>query len=89
MDINLLTDQENPKHPPVDGHHPVPQESSNPRDPHPSPSTLIWGIYNPLVAYIGMFLTTGILTTTVHHATSSRSQLKEKMRFMEARLQIE
>ncbi|CAE7221783.1 DD3-3 [Symbiodinium sp. CCMP2592] len=43
-----------------------------------------WGIYSPLVAYAGMFLTHAILTDTVHHATASNVNLKEKLRFLEA-----
>ena len=43
-----------------------------------------WGIYSPLVAYAGMFLTHAILTDTVHHATASNVHLKSKIRFMDA-----
>ncbi|CAE7559269.1 DD3-3 [Symbiodinium sp. CCMP2456] len=47
-------------------------------------SLVRWGIYSPLVAYAGMFLTHAILTDTVHHATASNVNLKEKLRFLEA-----
>ncbi|CAE7866793.1 DD3-3 [Symbiodinium microadriaticum] len=48
------------------------------------PRLLRWGIYSPLVAYAGMFLTHAVLTDTVHHATASNVNLKEKLRFLEA-----
>ena len=43
-----------------------------------------WGIYSPLVAYAGMFLTHAVLTDTVHHATASNVRLKQKLRFLDA-----
>ena len=43
-----------------------------------------WGIYSPLVAYAGMFLTHAVLSDTVHHATASNVHLKSKIRFMDA-----
>ncbi|CAK9072727.1 Protein DD3-3 [Durusdinium trenchii] len=45
---------------------------------------LRWGIYNPLVAYSGMFLTSAVLTDTVHHATASNADLQSKLRLMDA-----
>ena len=47
---------------------------------------LRWGIYNPLVAYSGMFLTSAVLTDTVHHATASNADLQSKLRLMDAQM---
>lgn len=48
-------------------------------------NTVRWGIYSPLVAYSGMFLTAAVLTgTTVHHATASNADLKRKLQLMAA-----
>ena len=46
------------------------------------PTLVKWGIYNPLVAYSGMFLTSAILSDTVHHATASNADLRSKLRLM-------
>ena len=46
-------------------------------------TTVRWGIYSPLVAYSGMFLTSAVLTDTVHHATASNADLRSKMRLMD------
>ena len=49
-----------------------------------TPRLVRWGIYNPLVAYAGMFLTHAVLTNTVHHATASNVDLKQKLRLMDS-----
>lgn len=46
-------------------------------------TTVRWGIYSPLVAYSGMFLTSAVLTDTVHHATASNADLRSKLRLMD------
>ena len=46
-------------------------------------TTVRWGIYSPLVAYAGMFLTAAVLTDTVHHATASNADLRSKLRLMD------
>ena len=47
---------------------------------------LRWAVFNPLYAHSGMFLTSAVLSDTVHHATSSSARLRDKLRFMEASL---
>eukprot|EP00930_Biecheleria_cincta_P034717 TRINITY_DN23956_c0_g1_i1.p1 TRINITY_DN23956_c0_g1~~TRINITY_DN23956_c0_g1_i1.p1 ORF type:complete len:500 (-),score=63.53 TRINITY_DN23956_c0_g1_i1:15-1415(-) len=43
-----------------------------------------WGIYNPLIAYTGMFLTHAVLSAKLHHATASNAKLKDKLGLMDA-----
>lgn len=43
-----------------------------------------FGLYNPLLAHVGMFLTHAVLSVTLHHATSSDASLRDKLRLMDA-----
>ncbi|CAE8672215.1 unnamed protein product [Polarella glacialis] len=47
-----------------------------------------WGVYSPMLAHVGMFVQSSLLTTTVHHATSSTANLADKLRILPAVRQL-
>merc|ERR1712070_459084 len=45
--------------------------------------SLSWGIYNPFIAYTGMYAAAAPLSVRLNHATASTAKLEEKIRFMD------